>query len=156
MFRVTSKGGGAVNFVGFGGRVGFNVNPNVALEGEMNYDFDQNYTTVSTNGGTVTSTTITGRTRPITGLFGPKFQLGTHGPVRGFITGKVGFTEFSHSTSTASGETFSNSFDQFGGGTTHFAAYPGADLKHFLVLSVFAWKQAIRFIGTTEPITIYA
>src|SRR5579862_7291721 len=52
LFRVTPKGGNAVNFVGLGGRVGFNVHPNIALEGEMSYDFDQNYTTVSNNGNT--------------------------------------------------------------------------------------------------------
>jgi hypothetical protein len=132
LFRVKPNGGNAVNFVGFGGRIGFNIHPNVALEGEMNYDFDQNYTTVSTNRTTtgVTSTTITGRTRPITGLFGPKFQFGIRG-FRAFATGKIGFTEFSHSTSTASPNTFGNSFDQFGGGSTHFAAYPGGGIEGF-------------------------
>jgi hypothetical protein len=133
MFRVNPAGGSAVNFLGLGGRVGFNVHPNIALEAEMNYDFAQNYTTVSTNGGTtgVTSTTITGRTRPITGLFGPKFQFGTSGPFRAFVTGKVGFIEFSHSNSTASGTSFANSFDQFGGGTTHIAVYPGGGIEGF-------------------------
>lgn len=133
LFRVKPKGGNAVNFVGLGGRIGFNVHPNIALEGEMSYDFDQNYTTVSTNGTTtgVTSTTITGRTRPITGLFGPKFQFGTSGGFRAFVTGKIGFTEFSHTTSTASPNTFGNSFDQFGGGTTHFAIYPGGGIEGF-------------------------
>jgi hypothetical protein len=135
LFRVTPRGGNAVNFVGFGGRIGFNVHPNIALEGEMSYDFDQNYTTVSTsNNGTntgISSTTITGRTRPITGLFGPKFQFGTSGNFRAFVTGKIGFTEFSHTTSTASPSTFGNSFDQFGGGTTHFAAYPGGGIEGF-------------------------
>src|SRR5258708_39084578 len=133
LFRVNPKGGNAVNFLGLGGRVGFNLQPNIALEAEMNYDFEQNYTTVSTNGNTtgVTSTTITGRTRPITGLFGPKFQVGTRGPVRAFVTGKIGFTEFSHSHSTASGTSFSNAFDQFGGGTTHLAAYPGGGIEGF-------------------------
>jgi opacity protein-like surface antigen len=133
LFRVTPRGGNAVNFVGLGGRIGFNVHPNIALEAEMSYDFDQNYTTVSQNGNTtgVTSTTITGRTRPIIGLFGPKFQFGTSGAFRAFVTGKVGFTEFSHSTSTASGTAFANSFDQFGGGSTHVAAYPGGGIEAF-------------------------
>lgn len=134
LFRVKPAGGNAVNFLGLGGRVGFNVNPYVALEAEMNYDFEKNYTTISNNGSTtgVTSTTITSRTRPITGLFGPKFQLGTSGPFRAFVTGKVGFTEFSHSTTdTVSGETFDNAFDQFGGGTTHIALYPGGGIEGF-------------------------
>lgn len=33
LFRVTPKGGNAVNFVGPGGRIGFNVQPNVASKG---------------------------------------------------------------------------------------------------------------------------
>jgi len=134
LFRVNPAGGSAVNFLGLGGRVGFNVHPNIALEAEMNYDFLKNYTTINTGGntGSGSSTTVSTRTRPLTGLFGPKFQFGTSGPFRAFVTGKVGFTEFSHSsTTTASGDTFSNSFDQFGGGTTHFAAYPGGGIEGF-------------------------
>jgi len=134
MFRVNPAHAAAVNFLGLGARVGFNVHPNVALEAEMNYDFEKNYTTITTgtNSGSVGSTTVSTRTRPLTGLFGPKFQFGTSGPFRAFVTGKVGFTEFSHSsTITASGQTFSNSLDQFGGGTTHFALYPGGGIEGF-------------------------
>jgi hypothetical protein len=134
LFRVNPAGGSAVNFLGLGARVGFNVHPHIALEAEMNYDFMKNYTTINTssNSGTVSSTTVSTRTRPLIGLFGPKLQFGTSGPLRAFVTGKVGFTEFSHtSTTTASGETFSNSLDQFGGGTTHFAAYPGGGIEGF-------------------------
>src|SRR3954470_493362 len=100
LFRVNPSGGSAVNFLGLGARVGFNVHPNIALEAEMNYDFMKNYTTINTgsNSGSVGSTTVSTRTRPLTGLFGPKFQFGTSGPFRAFVTGKVGFTEFSHSS----------------------------------------------------------
>ena len=134
LFRPHPSGGNSVNFIGLGARVGFNVHPNIALEAEMNYDFMKNYTAINTgsNSGSVSSTTVSTRTRPLTGLFGPKFQFGTSGPFRAFVTGKVGFTEFSHSsTTTASGETFSNSFDQFGGGTTHIAVYPGGGIEAF-------------------------
>jgi hypothetical protein len=134
LFRVKPAGGNSVNFVGLGARVGFNVHPNIALEGEMSYDFAKNYTALNTgdNSGTLSSTTVSSRTRPLTALFGPKFQFGTSGPFRAFVTGKVGFTEFSHSsTTTVSGDTFSNAFDQFGGGTTHFAAYPGGGIEGF-------------------------
>ncbi len=159
LFRVNPKGGSAVNFLGFGGRVGFNVHPDIGLEAEMNYDFVQNYTTVSTNGNTtgVTSTTITGRTRPISGLFGPKFQVGTSGPFHAFVTGKVGFMEFSHSTSTASGTTFANSFDQFGGGTTHVAVYPGGGIEGYfgsLGLRVEAGDEIYFNSGTYNNLRI--
>ena len=32
------------NFIGFGARAGFNVSHHTSLEGEMNYDFERNFT----------------------------------------------------------------------------------------------------------------
>src|SRR3954470_5203815 len=130
LFRVNPSGGSAVNFLGLGGRVGFNVHPNIALEAEMNYDFARNYTTISSSGGS--STTVSSSLRPLTGLFGPKFQFGTSGPFRAFVTGKVGFLEFSTSHQVASGSTFAGSFDQFGNSGTHVAAYPGGGVETFI------------------------
>src|SRR5438309_5662354 len=67
-FRLTPRGAsGSSNFLGLGGRVGFNVHPNLALEAEMNYDFERNYTTIGSSGGS--TTTVTSRLRPLTGLF---------------------------------------------------------------------------------------
>jgi len=71
-FRFAPNGSSATNFVGFGARAGFNANRILQLEGEMNYDFERNFTTITNNGGTTTFTTT--RLRPLTGLFGPKFQ----------------------------------------------------------------------------------
>jgi hypothetical protein len=133
-FRLTPRGAsGSTNFLGLGGRVGFNLHPNVALEGEMNYDFERNYTTLSASGGSAggSTTTVTSRLRPLTGLFGPKFQFGTSGPFRAFVTGKAGFLEFSTSNRAASGSSFAGSFDQFGNSGTHFAAYPGGGIEAF-------------------------
>lgn len=133
-FRFEPSGSAhATNFVGLGGRVGFNVHPHAALEAEMSYDFERNYTSVSGSGGSVggTSTTVVSRVRPITGLFGPKFQFGSTGPFRAFITGKAGFLQFSSSNASPSGSSFGNSFDQFGGNSTHFAAYPGGGIEAF-------------------------
>ena len=122
------------NLLGLGGRVGFNVHPNIALEAEMNYDFEKNYTTVNTNGTSAggTTTTVTSGIRPITGLFGPKFQVGTSGPFRAFVTGKVGFVDFATSGGSPSGSTFTNSFNNFGSGGTYFAAYPGGGVEAFI------------------------
>lgn len=133
-FRLTPRGAtGSTNYLGLGGRVGFNVHPNIALEAEMNYDFERNYTTVDTSGGTTsgTSTTVTSRLRPLTGLFGPKFQFGTSGPFRAFVTGKVGFTDFTISNRVASGSSFAGSFDTFGNAGTHVATYPGGGIEAF-------------------------
>jgi len=133
LFRVYPANSSSVNFLGLGGRIGINFHPHVQIEAEMNYDFERNYTTVFTSGGTGigTSTTITSHVRPLTGLFGPKFQVGTSGPVRAFITAKGGFIEFSYSNDAVSTSSFANSFQQFGNGTTHFAAYPGGGLEFF-------------------------
>jgi hypothetical protein len=79
------------NFWGLGGRVGFNVHPNVQLEGEVSYDFAKDFTISTTSGGTVTTDTT--RLRLLHGLFGPKFQ--TNGPVRVFAVLKGGILNFS-------------------------------------------------------------
>jgi len=131
-FRVSPSGGSAVNYLGLGGRVGFNVFRYGALEAEMNYDFERNNTTISTN-GTGTTTTFTARIRPITGLFGPKFQIGSTGPVRAFVEGKAGFIEFSTNCNApaGSGSCFANSIGGFGGNSTHFAAFPGGGIEFF-------------------------
>jgi hypothetical protein len=128
-FRFAPSGHSAVNFVGIGGRAGFNVHPNLAMEGEINYDFERNFTTITSSGGT-TTTVVTG-VRPLTGLFGPKFQFGTSGPFRAFVTAKAGFLEFSTSNKSPSTGTFGSAFDQFGGSSTHFAAYPGGGVEAF-------------------------
>jgi opacity protein-like surface antigen len=129
-FRLTPRGAsGSSNFVGLGGRVGFNVHPNIALEAEMNYDFERNYTTIGSSGAS--TTTVTSRLRPLTGLFGPKFQFGTSGPFRAYVTGKAGFLEFSTSNRVASGSSFTDAIDQFGNSGTHFAAYPGGGVEAF-------------------------
>ncbi|MGC1462917.1 MAG: hypothetical protein WA802_11995 [Terracidiphilus sp.] len=118
------------NFVGVGGRVGFNVRPNLALEAEMSYDFARNFTSTFNNGATTTF--VTTSVRPLTGLFGPKLQFGTSGPFRAFVTGKMGFIDFSTDTSgTVSGGTFTNSVSGVGGSGTHLAFYPGGGIELF-------------------------
>ncbi|MGB6728049.1 MAG: hypothetical protein WBE74_19315 [Terracidiphilus sp.] len=122
------------NYVGTGGRVAFSVQPNLAIEGEMNYDFARNYTTTSTinNGTTTTTTFVTSSVRPMTGLFGPKLQFGTSGPIRVFATGKLGFVDVSISNpNNVTGTQFSNSVNGIGGSGTHLAFYPGGGFEGF-------------------------
>lgn len=126
--RFAPSGHSAVNYVGLGGRVGFNVHPNIALEAEMSYDFERNVTSVSDSGGT--TTTVVSRVRPLNGLFGPKFQFGTSGPFRAFVTGKVGFLQLNASNATPS-TSFNNTFNDFGANSTHVAAYPGGGIEAF-------------------------
>lgn len=129
--RFNPVGSSVTNFVGVGGRLGINVQPHVALEGEMNYDFKRNFTTTTSNG--ISTSFVTTGVRPLTGLFGPKFQAGTTGPVRVFLTGKVGFINFSTDTSgVVSGTSFSNSVSGVGGAGTHVAFYPGGGIEGFI------------------------
>jgi hypothetical protein len=118
-----------INFVGIGGRVGFNANPHMALEANMSYDFAQNYTSHSGSGASTSFSRTT--IRPITGLFGPKFQIGTSGPVRAFLTGQVGFIDFSSSSSAISSSAFTGAVNNITGSGTHVALYPGVGVEFF-------------------------
>jgi len=126
-----APGSSATNFVGVGGRLGINVHPNIMLEGEMNYDFERNYTNAFSNG--VTTSFVTTGVRPLTGLFGPKIQAGTSGPIRVFVTGKMGFVNIDETTSgVVSGTTFTNAVNGVGGSGTHLAFYPGGGVEGFI------------------------
>src|SRR5476651_2652036 len=73
------------NFFGFGGRLGFNMNPNVQLEAEGAYDFQRNVDSqVNLGGGVFVSQRSTLRMAHF--MFGPKFQFGGSGPVHVFVT----------------------------------------------------------------------
>ncbi len=123
-----------IDFVGVGGRLGINMSPHLALEGEINYDFARNYTNTYTTGtsSTTTTTFVTTRLRPLTGLFGPKLQFGTSGPLRAFVTGKLGFINFTESNpNNVSTGTFSSAVSGVGGPGTHLAFYPGGGLEAF-------------------------
>jgi len=129
-FRFT-PGSSATNFVGVGGRLGINLHPNIMLEGEMNYDFQRNYTNAYNNG--ITTSFVTTGVRPLTGLFGPKIQAGTSGPIRVFLTGKMGFVNISETSSdVVSGTTFTNAVNGVGGPGTHLAFYPGGGVEGFI------------------------
>jgi hypothetical protein len=126
--------GTAVNFLGVGGRVAFNVHPNVALEAEMNYDFAQDYTSSSSSGNAVGASTVLTTTslRPLTGLFGPKFQFGTSSAFRAFLTGKVGFINFTTTNANnVSGSGASSAVSSVGGPGTFLALYPGGGIEGF-------------------------
>lgn len=114
------------NFFGLGGRAAFNVSHSVQIEAEMAYDFQRNYT--STYGNTTTTTTVTSHLRTLHGLFGPKFQTGG-GAVRLFVSGKVGFDNFSYTTSGPTSG-FTNAVG-LSSGTTAFALYPSGGIEAF-------------------------
>ena len=129
-----SPGGDTANFVGLGARAAFNVHPNVAIEGQLSYAFERSYTSTFQSGGTAggSTTIVRSNVRPITGLFGPKFQVGTGGPFRLFATGKVGFVNFSTTSSgVASGSTFAAGVSGVNNGGNYLAVYPGGGIEGF-------------------------
>jgi hypothetical protein len=148
----------AANFVGVGGRVGVNMHRHIALEAELNYDFARNFTTTFNNG--ITSVFYTSSVRPLTGLFGPTFQIGSSGPVRAFATGKVGFIDFSVNTSgVTTGGTFTTAVAGVGGSGTHVAFYPGGGVEMFaglLGLRVEAGDEIYLNNGTYNNLRVTA
>ena len=115
-----------INFIGFGGRAGFNIHPSVQLEAEMAYDFNRNFTNTFDNG--VSTVFVTSKFRTFHGFFGPKFQTGS-GPVRVFVSGKVGFDNFSVTTQSP-GAGF-RSVAGLDAGRTDFAVYPSGGVELF-------------------------
>ncbi len=116
-----------LNYVGVGGRIGFNVHPNVQIEAEMAYDFDRNYINTFSNG--VTTQFVSSKTHILHGLFGPKFQTGS-GAFRAFVTGKVGLISFT--TNNQNPPTgFQSALGAVGNGESKFAVYPGGGIEGF-------------------------
>src|SRR3984893_13113273 len=126
-FRLSNNAAPVSNFFGVGGRVAFNMNSSVQLEAEMAYDFKRNYSSTFSNG--VTTTTVNSNFRTLHGFFGPKLQTGS-GPFRIFVTGKVGFDNFSINNQNAQSG-FVNTVGLSNGGT-YFAVYPGGGLEGFV------------------------
>jgi hypothetical protein len=112
------------NNMGIGGRFGFNVHPNVQLEGEIAYDFRESRTVSVTD--VFTTTTYLANFRVLHGLFGPKFQ--TKGNVRVFGVVKGGFINFGVTTRGAPAG-FVNSFGDVVDGDTHPVLYPGGGIE---------------------------
>lgn len=114
------------NFVGLGARAAVGLSAHAQIEAEMAYDFSKNYTTTFTNG--VTTAFATTKFRTLHGFFGPKLQANM-GPLQVFVTGKVGFDNFSVTNQNAPSG-FTNSVG-LTNGTTAFAVYPGAGIALF-------------------------
>jgi hypothetical protein len=114
------------NFVGLGGRAAINMRPNVQLEAEMAYDFKRSFARTFVQGASTELVKTDFRT--LHGFFGPKFQTGS-GPLRLFVTGKVGFDNFSISNQNATAG-FTSAVG-LTNGTTLFAVYPGGGFEAF-------------------------
>ncbi len=114
------------NFWGLGGRLGVGVANHVVLEADMAYDFEKQFTTTFSTGGTTTFTQSNGL-RLWHGLFGPKIYWGSkHAQIFGELKG--GFLHFGVSSSTpVSG--FTSAVSTFTTGDTNGAFYPGGGFE---------------------------
>ncbi|MGA2391096.1 MAG: hypothetical protein ABSF97_19205 [Candidatus Sulfotelmatobacter sp.] len=113
------------NFAGIGGRFAVAIRPSIQIEAEMAYDFKRSFTQTYSNG--ISTELVPSKLRPLHGYFGPKFQTGS-GAFRVFVTGKVGFENFSITNSNPTA-----GFTKAVGltGTTQFAIYPGGGFEAF-------------------------
>jgi hypothetical protein len=119
------------NMAGLGGRFGVNVNPAVAFEAEMNYDFNQVFTEGFTNTSTGTVSLQRSNMRLLQGLFGPKFQS-PRGPIRAFLTVKGGFINFRFDPRPATFATFTSTVENLRSQDVSGVLYPGGGLEiHF-------------------------
>lgn len=114
-----------LNLFGVGGRVGFNLHPAIALEGEMAYDFERSTTQTLTSAGI--TNTFRSNLRLIHGLFGPKIQS-TRGPVRVFLVLKGGLLNFGVGGPVTAGA-FANQIGTIKDGDTNGVFYPGAGVE---------------------------
>lgn len=108
------------NYYGVGGRVGFNVHPNVALEADGAYDWERDL-----EGFGPLPDGDTARLRLVHASFGPKFQFGTSGPVRAFVFAKGGILNYSTSG------TFTGTIGGITDGDTNGVFYPGGGLEFY-------------------------
>jgi hypothetical protein len=120
-FRLNNPASPDTNFYGAGGRVGINVLSHVQLEAEGAYDFEQNTDIIGNLSGFTTSPI-----RVVHFMFGPKFQVGTSGPIRAFVTAKGGFIDFSTDTN------FGSQVTSIPTNETDATFYPAAGFEFFV------------------------
>lgn len=118
-FRLNNPVADDTNFYGAGGRIAINVFRHVQLEAEGAYDFEQNADIIA--GGSF----VTSPLRVAHFSFGPKFNVGTTGPVRFFVTTKGGLIDFSTDTNFGGQVTSIPTSDTFA------TFYPGAGIEFF-------------------------
>jgi hypothetical protein len=99
----------------------------------------------------VTTELVNTQFRTLHGFFGPKFQTGS-GPFRVFVTGKVGFDNFSINNQNATAG-FVNTVG-LTNGATYFALYPAPELKRSRVRLGCGRKLATTCFSMAGPTTI--
>ena len=126
--------GSSTNFVGVGGRAAFNMNPFVALEGEMNYDFARNFTTSYTTGsGAGATTSLPGPASARSqGSSDPNSNSAAAAPFASSQQEKSGSSTSAPTTPEwFQVSTFTGAVSGVGNAGTHLAFYPGGGFEGF-------------------------
>ena len=149
-FRLNNPSADDTNFYGVGARVGVNVSRHVQLEAEGAYDFAQNADIEDLNDlGSFTRSSL----RVAHFMFGPKFQVGTTGPVRFFVTAKGGLIDFSTDTSFAGQVTSIPTSDTF---ATFYPALGFEFFAHWLGVRFEAGDEMYFDGGTNHNVRVTA
>jgi hypothetical protein len=98
------------NFGDVGARASFQACKRLKFEGQMAYDFNQDFNEGFTDTGTSTITIQRSGLRVLHGEFGPKINIGHHA-IQPFVTLKGGFINFQLSNAPATVGTFISSVD---------------------------------------------
>ena len=115
------------NFAGVGGRLSINAIHNIALEAEMNYDFNRGVNEPFNNG--ISTSFSRSGIRVLHGLFGPKLQVGSWAKL--FVTAKGGFISFGFSNANP-GVGFTSQINNLRTDNTIGTFYPGGGAEVFL------------------------
>lgn len=121
--RLGTGGGDALNYVGVGARLGFNVHPNLAFEAEGSYDPNKSYAVQNGTGGVFG--TYNANLHIANAMFGPKLQFGT-GAFRAFLTVKGGLITF-----RGGNPSFIGTVNAIPTGETDAVLYPGGGLEAY-------------------------
>lgn len=113
------------NVAGLGGRLAFNVHPNIQLEGELSYLFRRGFTENFSSGFPALTSTPSS-VRAINGLFGPRFQLNRRW--KPFVALKGGFINAEFSDESP-GPGFTSQINTFRRVNTNGTLYGGGGLE---------------------------
>jgi hypothetical protein len=123
--RLTSP---SLNLFGVGGRIGFNIQRRIVLEGEAAYDFERTQTRAITVGSV--SNSVTTNVHVLHALFGPKINL-TFGRTRFFALAKGGLVNYGVGGPVTAGA-INNQFGNIVDGDKIGAFYPGGGVDFYI------------------------
>lgn len=141
----------SLNLIGFGGRVGFNVQKHVVLEADLAYDFSRSVTqTLSATGA---NNNVTTNIKAFHALFGPKIQ--TTGKIRYFGFFKAGLVNFGVSGPAPAGGV-NNQIGNVLNGNIDKAYYPGGGVEFKIgrvIMRAEAGDELIYYPSTLNAFT---